>query len=365
MHLLSQTTRQCDNASFPYINCHKRRDSAITRLFHTSIVIKRRVSAITRLFHTSIVTKRRALYTYTARNAAFAYSSCHKKTRLLVLVYSAQRGFCIHQLSQKDAPCTRTQHATRLLHTSVVTKKTCQPCTRTQHATRLLHTSAVTKRRALHTYTAHNAAFAYISCHKYTPCTCTQRATRLLQTPIVTKRHTLNTYTARNAAFAYISCHKKMCLVHVHSTQRGFYIHQLSQKDAPCTLTQHAMRFLHTPVVTKRLTKYMYIAHIAQRGRIYNKTTPMIWIHFKRWMYHHNDLSIACAAGKAKGMACSIQKDWNKWKRKISYFVWPTRVRASPRDTTRRIAVAMSSAWQKKLHSNRICTSTDLSFLYE
>ena len=106
MHLLSQTTRQCDNASFPYINCHKRRDSAITRLFHTSIVIKRRVSAITRLFHTSIVTKRRALYTYTARNAAFAYSSCHKKTRLLVLVYSAQRGFCIHQLSQKDAPCT-------------------------------------------------------------------------------------------------------------------------------------------------------------------------------------------------------------------------------------------------------------------
>ena len=70
----------------------------------------------------------------------------------------------------------------------------------------------------------------------------------------------------------------------------------------------------------------------------------MIWTHFKRWMYHHKDLSIGCAAGKAKDMVCSIQKHWNKWRSKIPNFVWPTRVRViSPRETTSRIAVATSS----------------------
>ena len=78
----------------------------------------------------------------------------------------------------------------------------------------------------------------------------------------------------------------------------------------------------------------------------YSITSPMIWTHFKRWMYHHNDLSIGCGAGKAKGMACSIQKDGNKQRSKIPYFVGPTRVRASPRETTRRNAVPTSSLTQ-------------------
>ena len=51
--------------------------------------------------------------------------------------------------------------------------------------------------------------------------------------------------------------------------------------------------------------------------------------------------------GWTKGVACAFEKHWNKRRSKIPYFAWPTRVLASPHETTRRIAVATSLLTQK------------------
>ena len=50
--------------------------------------------------------------------------------------------------------------------------------------------------------------------------------------------------------------------------------------------------------------------------------------------------------GWTKGVACGFEKHWNKRRSKIPYFMWPTRVRASPDETTRRIDVTTSSLTQ-------------------
>ena len=50
--------------------------------------------------------------------------------------------------------------------------------------------------------------------------------------------------------------------------------------------------------------------------------------------------------GWTKGVACAFERNWNKRRSTIPYFAWPTRVRASPHETTRRIAVATSSLTQ-------------------
>jgi hypothetical protein len=72
---------------------------------------------------------------------------------------------------------------------------------------------------------------SFISCHKKTRTgrPCTQSAARPLHTSVVTKRRTPYMYTERSASFAYIGCHKKTR-----------------------TCTQH------TSVVTKRRAPYMY-----------------------------------------------------------------------------------------------------------
>ena len=119
------------------------------------------------------------------------------------------------------------------------------------------------------------------------------------------------------------------------------------------------IRFLNMKLLWKGLTEIYRMAYskcemnVCGKRRIFPKyLVPSIhpasmymslrqhWKHF--WFGFVWCIDKGLSIGWTNSVACAFEKHWNEWRSKIPYFVWPTCVRASPHETTRRITVATS-----------------------